>query len=230
MFSSAQESPEVMSICLLGPVHRNPPERGHWKMVYLHRIVLSCVCSKSGTTWRCSIDTPNILSTCDFAQIWYALGFSDKICALPPSKTAASIPFSKSQKYRSKVGTSSQPCDRSGHLQNGKPARRKNPGHMGKKMENGPRPEMFKEWPPKWKKWPKSHFGVHLSISAAIFWLFRAWGHFSFSFPFSRDFLHRAGSPFCKWLLRSQSQPYITSNLISHRAPNHLTLTLPYYS
>ena len=42
-------------------------------------------------------------------------------------------------------------CDQSGHLQNGKPARRKNPLKMGKKMENGPRPEMAKNWPPKWK-------------------------------------------------------------------------------
>ena len=33
-------------------------------------------------------------------------------------------------------------CDRSGHLQIGKRARSKNPGKMGKKMENGPKPKM----------------------------------------------------------------------------------------
>ena len=73
-------------------------------------------------------------------------------------------------------------CDQSGHLQNGKPAWRKICGKMGKKMEDGPRPEMAKKWPPKWKKWPKSHSGVHFSILEAIFWSFRAWGHFPF-FP-----------------------------------------------
>ena len=79
-------------------------------------------------------------------------------------------------------------CDRSGHLQNGKPARRKNPGKIGKKMENGARPKMAEKWPPKWKngggalKWdfqPFSHFCGHFSAIA---------GPGPFSFPFSRDF------------------------------------------
>ena len=74
-------------------------------------------------------------------------------------------------------------CDQSAHIQNGKPARRKNPGKMGKKMENGPRPEMAEKWPPKWKNGQKSHFGVHFSIFG---------GHFSGisgHFPFLSHFL-----------------------------------------
>ena len=31
------------------------------------------------------------------------------------------------------------------------PARHKNPEKMGKKMKNGPEPEMAEKWPPKWK-------------------------------------------------------------------------------
>ena len=68
--------------------------------------------------------------------------------------------------------------DGCGHLQNAKRAWPKNPGKMGKKMENGPK------WPPKWTK----PFFRHLSISAAIFRPFQAWGHFPFSFPFSQGF------------------------------------------
>ena len=41
-------------------------------------------------------------------------------------------------------------------IQNGKPARHKNPGKMGKKLENGPRPEMAKKWPPKRKNGPQN--------------------------------------------------------------------------
>ena len=65
----------------------------------------------------------------------------------------------------------------------------KNTGKMGKKMENGPRPEMAEKWPPKWKN--EMGFGpffLYFSISAAIFRPFQAGGHFPFSFPFSPDF------------------------------------------
>ena len=63
-------------------------------------------------------------------------------------------------------------CVCGGRLQNGKPVRRKNPGKMGKKMENGPRPEMAEKWAPKWKNGPKN--GIL--------------GHFSLFFPFWRPF------------------------------------------
>ena len=83
-------------------------------------------------------------------------------------------------------------CDCGGHLRNGGPARRRNPGKIGNAMENGPGPKMAKSWPPEWKKWPKIpfcapffHFGGHFLAS------FRAWGHFPFHVPFSREF--RAG-------------------------------------
>ena len=88
-------------------------------------------------------------------------------------------------------------CDRSSHLQNGKLARRKNPGKMGKKMESGLRPEMAKKnaaemenWTPEWDFGHFFHLGDQaiFSISATIFLPIRAWGHFPFSFPFSRDF------------------------------------------
>ena len=40
------------------------------------------------------------------------------------------------------------------------------------------------------ERWPKSHFGGHFSISAAIFRPFQAGGHFPFFFlPFSPGFL-----------------------------------------
>ena len=49
---------------------------------------------------------------------------------------------------------------------------------------------MAEEWRLTWrkmvKKWPKSHFGVRFSISAAICRPFQAWGHFPF--PISRGF------------------------------------------
>ena len=35
---------------------------------------------------------------------------------------------------------------------------------------------------------PKSRFRVHFTVLMALFWPFRAWGHFPFSFPFFRDF------------------------------------------
>ena len=84
------------------------------------------------------------------------------------------------------------------------PARRKNPGKMGKKMENGPRPEMAKKWPPKWKNGHPNGILAIFFILAAIFWPFRVCGHFPFSFPVSRDFFVGQCFPFCKWLLRSQ--------------------------
>ena len=37
-------------------------------------------------------------------------------------------------------------------------------------------------------KWPKSHFGVHFSISVTIFWRFGPGAIFHFLFPFSPDF------------------------------------------
>ena len=83
-----------------------------------------------------------------------------------------------------------QSCDRSGHIQNGKPARHKNPEKMGKKMEHGPKPEIAQKWP-KWKngqKMAKITFWGPFSISVAISRPFWAWGHFPFSFPFCRDF------------------------------------------
>ena len=58
-------------------------------------------------------------------------------------------------------------------MQNGKPARRKNPGKMGKKMENGSRTEMAEKWPPKWTN------GHENGILGSIFpfrWPF--FGHF----------------------------------------------------
>ena len=76
-----------------------------------------------------------------------------------------------------------------GHLQNGKPVRRKNPGKMGKILENA---EMAEKWPPKWKKkekkWPKSYFRSHFSSPVAIFRPFQAGGHFPKSLPFSPIF------------------------------------------
>ena len=90
--------------------------------------------------------------------------------------------------FASLVGGSHCRCDRSGHLQNGKPARRKNPGKMGKKMENGPRLKMAKKWLPKWKNGPQNGIWAIFFILAAIFWPFWAWGYFPFSLPFSRDF------------------------------------------
>ena len=73
------------------------------------------------------------------------------------------------------------------------------------RMGNRPGTKIPGKWERKWKmapglKWPrnmatemekmanKSHFGVHFSVSVAIFRPFQAWGHFPFSFPFSRDF------------------------------------------
>ena len=74
-----------------------------------------------------------------------------------------------------------------GHLQNGKPVRRKKPKKKGKK---GPRPEMAEKWPPKWKNDPKMGFLPFFSIfsiSPAIFRPFQAGGHFPF-FPFFSHF------------------------------------------
>ena len=61
----------------------------------------------------------------------------------------------------------------------------------GKKMENGPRPEMAEKWPPKWKNGPKMgfwpsflyffHFGGHFSAISGR-------GPFSILFPFFSDF------------------------------------------
>ena len=66
-------------------------------------------------------------------------------------------------------------CDRSCHLQNGKPARRKSPGKWERKlkMASGSR-----KWPPTWK-------------SRAQNGIFRVWRHFPFCFPFSAN--HRVG-------------------------------------
>ena len=65
-------------------------------------------------------------------------------------------------------------CGRSGHLQNGKPARRKNPEEMGKQMENHPPPEMATEMEKITNKMTKIHFRGRFSISVAIFRPFRA--------------------------------------------------------
>ena len=65
------------------------------------------------------------------------------------------------------------------HLQNGKPVRRKNPGIMGSQMENGPRPEMAEEWPPKWKNGPQNRVWAIFSPFFPFWWPF--FGHFSAS-------------------------------------------------
>ena len=69
----------------------------------------------------------------------------------------------------------------SSHLQNGKPARRKNPGKMGKRMENGPKAKMAKKWPNNGKK-------VHLSNLAAICGNFGLGAIFHLLSHFFRDF------------------------------------------
>ena len=67
----------------------------------------------------------------------------------------------------------SRGCVRGGHLQNGKPVRRKNPGN----------------WERKWKKWPKPHFGARFfSFRWPFFGPFQARSYFPSSFPFSLDF------------------------------------------
>ena len=66
-------------------------------------------------------------------------------------------------------------CDRSGHIQNGIPARHKKSGKM-EKMEMAPAP-----------KWPKNGRRNGKMAILAIFRPCWAWGHFPFSFPFSRD-------------------------------------------
>ena len=76
-----------------------------------------------------------------------------------------------------------------GHLQNGKRSLRINTGKMGKKMENGPKPEMAEKWLPRWKNGPWNGslaFSRPFSISAAVFQPFQAWAIFHF-FPILRD-------------------------------------------
>ena len=91
--------------------------------------------------------------------------------------------------------------DRSGHIQNGKPARHKNPRANWK--ENGKWPqarEMAEEWPQIWKMDPKNWIsGVHFSILAAVFRPFFVPGAI-FHFPFSQDFVVLGQLP-----LRSQN-------------------------
>ena len=81
-------------------------------------------------------------------------------------------------------------CVCGSHLQNGKPVWGKNPGKVGKKMENGLRPEMAEKWPLKWKNKPQNgslaifspffHSGGHFPAISG-------WGPFSI-FPFCRIF------------------------------------------
>ena len=82
----------------------------------------------------------------------------------------------------------------------------------GKKMENGPRPEMAEKWPPKRKNGPKKgfwpfflyffHFGGHFSAISGRgpFSIF-----FPIFFPIFCGFWCRTGFPFCRWPPRTQA-------------------------
>ena len=89
-----------------------------------------------------------------------------------------------------------QSCVCGGHLQNGKPVRRKNPGKMGEKWKMAP----GLKWPKNGhrngkkteKKWPKAHFwGEIFAISGR--------GPLSIFSPIFPGFLRRTGFPFCRW-------------------------------
>ena len=95
-------------------------------------------------------------------------------------------------------------------LQNGEPARCKNLGHMGKRMKKktpGPKwPRTAAAWKNGQKMakvsfWPSFffHFGNHFSAISGL-------GPFSTFFPIFSRFLCRAGFPFCRSPLPSQSQ------------------------
>ena len=85
-------------------------------------------------------------------------------------------------------------------LRDGKPARHQKSRKIGK--ENGKWPQardgqkIPTEMAPKNGQKMAKKCGFH--FGGQIFWPFRAWGHFPFSFPFSRDFWCRAGFPFPK--------------------------------
>ena len=83
----------------------------------------------------------------------------------------------------------------------------KNPGKMGKKMENGPWPGNGRKWPPKWKNGPKNGILAIFSLFFPFWWPF--FGHFrlgafSIVFPIFPGFLRRTGFPFCRWPPQTQ--------------------------
>ena len=83
-------------------------------------------------------------------------------------------------------------------IQNGKPARHKNPEKMGKKIEHGPKPEMAEKWPPEWKNGPQNGQNPILGPIFPFRWplsTILGLGPFSIFFPIFSGFLCRAGFP-----------------------------------
>ena len=89
-----------------------------------------------------------------------------------------------------------------------KPARRKNPGKMGKKMENGPGPGTAENGCCNGKNGPRNghqnpFWGSIFPFRRPFFAHFGPGAIFHFLLIFL-GFLRRAGFPFCIWSLRSQ--------------------------
>ena len=144
---------------------------------------------KSGF-WNCPREFPDPHDA--FAA---PLARSDKFChGYGPPKKSNGLTKGNFGGERRDAAFFAYNCDRSGHIQNGKPARCKNPGKMGKKMENGSRAEMAKKRPPKWKNGQKVHLESIFPFRRPFF------GHFGPGAIF-----HWAGFPFCIGPLRSQA-------------------------